>query len=132
MAWRMAGVSAALDTYASSPHSILGATQYFGGFLADQATSLAAKLNVLRALPGATALGNLAADVAGQAVDSALPSPQSMHITMSQHKITKNYPLGAMFLVGQLAAMCGAIVGLLGILLLGNLLVGYFLPRSLL
>jgi len=42
---------------------------------------------------------------------------------MSQHEITKNYPLGAMFLVGQLAAMCGAIVGLLGILLLGNLLV---------
>ena len=75
LSWRMAGVSAALDTYASGPHSVLGATQYFGGFLADQVSSLAAKLDVLRALPGANSLGNLAGDAAGQSADSALPSP---------------------------------------------------------
>lgn len=75
VAWRMAAVSAGLNTYASGPHSVLGAVGYFGGFVADQAASLAAKLQVLRALPGANALGNLAGDAAGQSVDSALPSP---------------------------------------------------------
>ena len=45
---------------------------------------------------------------------------------MSQHDATKSYPLGAMFLAGQFAALCGAIVGLLGILVLGNLLVIIF------
>jgi hypothetical protein len=45
---------------------------------------------------------------------------------MSQSNITKSYTLGAMFLVGQLAAVCGAIVGLLGTLLLGNLLLVIF------
>lgn len=45
---------------------------------------------------------------------------------MNKYNRTKRYSLSAIFLVGQLAAVFGAIAGLLGIFIFGNMLVVLF------